>query len=194
VELDGEGWKEVRIFGPDGTKLLDVQVTGEMGQHGLTTLLYESAEYGTDELTRDEFLARFPEGDYRVEGTMLDGEMLVGTMELTHDIPAVPVITSPRQDEVVPRDQVVVSWEPVTSPGGIEVDIYTVVFAPVDPPDGQDPIDLDIDLTMEVPGDYHRMSIPGDLLVAGEEYQVEVYVKEDSGNQAYAVVTFSTAP
>ncbi|UCC92708.1 MAG: hypothetical protein JSW25_08600, partial [Thermoplasmata archaeon] len=62
-----------------------------------------------------------------------------------------------------------------------------------DPPDGQDPIDLDIDLTMEVPGDVTSMTIPGDLLEEGAEYQVEVYVKEDSGNQAYAVLTFRTA-
>ena len=47
-----------------------------------------------------------------------------------------------------------------------------------------------IDLTLEVPSHVTQVAIPGDLLEAGEEYQVEVYAKEVGGNQVYSQVTF----
>lgn len=193
VELDGKPWREVKIISPDSEKLFEVNNQGCMAEQGLTSLFFESAELEVDELSRDEFLARFPEGEYILAGETIEGELLMSTMTVTHDIPNPPVIVSPRQDEVVLKDNVVIEWEPVTSPAGIKIDIYQLVFSPVDPPKGEPLTDLNIDLTFEVPSDVTEVPIPSELLMASTEYQVAVYAKEDSGNQVYSEITFVTS-
>ena len=193
VELDGEPWREVRIISPDGEKLFEVNNQGSMAEQGLTSLFFESAELEVDELSREEFLARFPEGEYILAGETIEGELLMSTMTVTHDIPYPPVIISPREDEVVPKDRVVIDWEPMTSPAGIEIDIYTVTFCPVDLPEGDPLPPLNIDLTFEVPSYVTEVSIPSELLMPSEEYQIEVYAKEVGGNQVYTVGKFVTS-
>ena len=73
VLLDGEPWKRVAIFSPNGGKLFDIEVKGACGIQGLTELFFESSEPSLDEVPLAEFLARFPEGKYEFEGMTVDG-------------------------------------------------------------------------------------------------------------------------
>ena len=66
--FDAEGWKEAVICGPDGSKLFEVKARGSTEKHGLSELFFEGAEPSLDEQPLDEFLARFPEGEYTIVG------------------------------------------------------------------------------------------------------------------------------
>ncbi len=63
---------------------------------------------------------------------------------------------------------------------------------PVDPPDGQDPIALNIDFTLEVPADVREVVVPAAFLQAGAGYEFELTAVDASGNRTFSVGTFST--
>ena len=192
VELDAPAWEWIAILDPSGNKVFEVSHSGSIGEQGLTSLFFESAELPFDVLPYDEFLARFPEGEYTLVGETLEGEALMSLMTLNHNIPDPPVITSLGEDPLVPMDAVSIAWEHVTSPAGVEVERYQVVVFPVDPEEGQDAIALDIDLPFEVPADLNHVEIPAAWLMSGEQYQYEVIAMEADGNQTLTVGFFTT--
>ena len=191
--FDAEGWKEAVICGPDGSKLFEVKARGSTEKHGLSELFFEGAEPSLDEQPLDEFLARFPEGEYTIVGETIEGDTLRSTAIFTHDIPDGPVMISPAEDEVVDLDAVIIAWEPVTSPSGIEIVRYELSFAPEDPEEGDSPPVLDIDLTLELPSTVTEVQIPPELLMPGTEYVFEVLAIEVSGNKTITEVAFFTA-
>lgn len=192
VELDAVAWKQVAILDPDGNKIFEVTHDGGISEQGLTSLAFESAELPFDVLSWDEFLARFPEGEYTLTGETMDGKQLLSVMEFTHLIPDPPEMISPVDGSTVPLEGLTIAWEPVATPEGVEIDRYQVVLFPVDPPDGQDPIALDIDLTFEIPADITAVEIPASWLMPGEEYQYEVIAVEAEGNKTLTVGFFTT--
>ena len=191
--FDAEGWKEAAICGPDGSKLFEVKARGSTKKHGLSEMFFEGAEPSLDEQPRDEFLARFPEGEYTIVGETVEGDALRSMATFTHDIPDGPTIISPEEDEVVDLDAVIIDWEPVTSPSGIEIVLYELSFAPEDPEEGDPPPVLDIDLFLELPSTVTEFRIPPELLMPGTEYVFEVLAVEVSGNKTITEVAFFTA-
>ena len=192
VELDAPSWMQAAIFGPDGTKLFEVKNQGSLGVHGLTHLYFESTEKPLEELSRDQFLARFPEGVYTAVGVTVEGKKLMSPMEFTHLIPDPPRIISPAEGKVVSIDAVVIACEPVSSPKGVEIDFYQLFFFPVDPQAGQAPIELNIDFALEVPSSITQVKIPAELLTPGTEYQFEIKAFDANGNTTVTVGSFKT--
>jgi hypothetical protein len=90
IFLDADGWVEVEVTGPDG-RIFRVENDGSLSVIGSTELFTESEEPELDENNLEEsiaeFLAMFPEGDYTFSGTTVGGDELVGTAELTHNLP-----------------------------------------------------------------------------------------------------------
>ena len=125
--LDGEQWKSLKMFSPDDEELLDVEASESLNIQGLTEFFFESAEPSFDDVPLDEFLDRFPEGEYSFSGMTIDGDPMEGTATFTHDIPDAPVIISPEEDDDVEIDEAVIEWEPVTGPPGIEIVSYEVI-------------------------------------------------------------------
>ena len=117
----------------------------------------------------------------------------MSTATFTHDIPDGPVMISPGEDEVVDLDAVVIAWEPVTSPPGIEIVRYELFLAPVEPPEGDPPPALEIDLALELPATVTEVQIPPELLMPGTEYEFEVLAIEVSGNKTITGGEFVTA-
>lgn len=193
VELDGEPFNRVTVLSPDGNPVFDFKAQGGVAAQGLTSFAFESAEPPLKELPCDEFLARFPEGDYIFTGTTIEGGALESVAEFSHNIPDPPQIISPAEGEVLPLDEVIIAWEPVASPDGIEIDVYLVQVFPVDPPEGQDPIDLNVDLLFEVPAFVTEVRILPEFLMPGAEYQYEVTAVDAGGNQTLTGGTFVTA-
>ena len=193
AELGAEPWQHVAIFDPNGNKIFDVRGNSSMGKQGLSSLSFESAEPPLDELPLNEFLARFPEGEYTFVGETIEGEALSGTTEFVHVILEAPVVIFPQEDEVVDRENVVIVWEPVTNPPGVEVEVYQLQIFPVDPPKGQDPIDLNIDFLYEVPATITEVKIPAEFLEPGIAYEFEILAIESNGNRTITVGTFVTA-
>ena len=191
--FDAEGWKEAVICGPDGRQLIEVKARGSTNKYGLSELFFEGAEPSLDDQPLDEFLARFPEGKYTIVGETAKGKALMSTATFTHDIPEGPVIISPGEDAVVDLNAVIIAWEPVTSPPGIEIVRYELSFAPEDPPEGDPPPVLDIEFALELPSTVTRVQIPPELLMPSTEYVFEVLAIEVSGNKTITEVAFFTA-
>lgn len=188
---DGAAWSEMTVEDPSGGTALDVRVRGSLALQGLTEGFFESAEPPITTLSMEEFLARFPEGEYDFEGTTLGGEELTGEAEFTHTIPAPPTNLSPAEGAVVnPRAPLVASFDAVSrdlegnplAPEQYEVVLETEngilrVFSIV----------LSGDLASP------SVTVPPEFLVPGTEYKLEVIVQEESGNRTISETTFDTS-
>ena len=126
ISLDGEPWNKIRIVDPNGRTIFDVQGKGTLKKFGLTELFVESNEPNFADMSKDEILALFPEGEYEFSGTTVEGDSLVGTATLTHNIPDGPVIVSPTPATVV-SNTLVITWSKVTTPSGINIVSYQVI-------------------------------------------------------------------
>jgi hypothetical protein len=180
--LDGDPWQRAVIHWPDGRVLFELQTQGELRTYGLTELFSESSEPPFGEFSLDQFLELFPEGEYRFEVTGVDGTLMVGAATLTHDLPAGPVITSPEEDARVPRDEVVVRWQPVTEPAGIDIGGYQVLLVQEEP--------VLRTFSADLPADATRLAIPAGFLQRGVEYKVEVLAVAASGNKTLSELSF----
>jgi len=126
ISLDGEPWNKIRIVDPKGRTIFDVQGKGVLKKFGLTELFVESNEPNFADMSKDEILALFPEGEYEFFGTTVEGDSLVGTATLTHNIPDGPVIVSPTPATVV-NNSLVITWNKVTTPPGVNIVSYQVI-------------------------------------------------------------------
>jgi hypothetical protein len=186
VVLAGEPWTSALIFAPNGRRIY--KLGPRLGDVGSDTVFLESAEPPFEELPLDEFLDRFPEGEYDAVGVTLEGDRLTGSAVLTHDLPAGPIITSHQDGEVVELtgENLLVTWNPVTGDyrGGalgsaVVGYILTVTF--------DDEIlgeTVERELTIDViPPDTFSAQIPADFLKPDTEVQIEVAAREESGNR-----------
>src|SRR5262245_12425918 len=127
VALDAEAWKNLTIVSPDGRNILAFGGKGSLKKLGLSEFFFESDEPGLDEQPLNDFLAMFPEGEYKFFGTTPDGQKLASTATFSHTIPDGPVIISPALQS---RDDTVIRWSPVTYPPGITIASYAAVTEP----------------------------------------------------------------
>jgi hypothetical protein len=108
IFLDGEPWQRVMIFSPEGRKLLDIEAKGNVKRLGLTELFAETHEPAFDEMTPEEVLALFPEGEYKFFGRTTEGAWLTTLVTVTHNIPEPTKILSPEEGSVVDLNKPVV--------------------------------------------------------------------------------------
>jgi hypothetical protein len=188
--IDGEPWKKLEMEGPHERELLEIIVRSRLRRQGLTELFFESAEPNFDDLDPKDFFRRFPEGEYEVDGKTLEGEELEGTTEVTHLLPAPPVIfvngvKLPDDCDEDPGPEVseplIVTWDPITmshpeigrTSEEIEVTGYQVVVEQEERP---------FKATFDVPPDVMELVLPVGLLEPGE-VKIEVLAREESHNQ-----------
>ncbi|MFQ6024273.1 MAG: hypothetical protein ACE5NW_16275 [Acidiferrobacterales bacterium] len=209
--IDGEGWKKLEIEDPNERRMLLVWVAGRLRRQGLTEIFFESAEPTFDELAPADFFARFPEGEYEIEGRTLDGVELESIAELTHTMPApaggitlngvsdAPIMKERCDDEsdlfgptavTLVDDTVTIAWAEVMtshpdlgSPrsGDIVIHNYEVVVE----------VDVELDGGEEFTSVLHVVLPPGELSVTvppefiaqGEEFKYEILAREESFNQ-----------
>ena len=86
IFVDAEEWKEFEIFRPDGRRIVDFDVKGNLRDFGLTELFSESSEPPFTELPFEEFKQLFPEGDYRFEGVTIDGLRMESDVPFSHTV------------------------------------------------------------------------------------------------------------
>ena len=180
IFLDGEPWRAVSLYYPDGRKLVEITAKGPLKNYGLTELFSESSEPPFDVFPLAEFKRLFPEGVYTFRGTTIDGTHLLSSARLTHDIPNGPKILRPRADAEVRRDQVVVAWKPVRTPG-VDIVGYQVVVT------REEPLRV---LSVDLPARARRLHVPAEFLQRGVEYKAEVLAIERSGNQTLTEIAF----
>jgi hypothetical protein len=170
------------ISDPSGKVVVDVEAEGRLKDWGLTELFSESNEPPFSEVPLAEFKARFPEGKYTFVGETIEGEKLVGTARLSHDIPVEPEITSPADGATVDRDGVVARWTPAAQPAGIDIVGYRVIVT------REDPLRV---YQVELPAPAREVPIPTAFLQSDTEYELEIQAIEESGNWTFATSFFS---
>ena len=174
IFLDAEGWRKMVVRDPDRNVILHIQGAGSVGFQGITELFLESAEPSFDEQPLGDFLALFPAGIYRFRGRTTDGRRLRGRAELTHILPAAPILIFPVGGEEVDPKNAVFMWFLVPDPAGGEIVGYHVVVECEEP----DLVKFEVDVGPAV----DSITVPPEFLV-GEECKWEVLATEESGNQ-----------
>lgn len=186
IFLDGEGWRTVRVYGPDGRRILKVDVAGGVKNiGGGTELFMETAEPEYENLEElEELIELLPEGDYYFLAKNTDGNWATGTAELTHDVPAGPGNVYPElADDECPSglsvNSLVIEWDPVThdiwGEDEVEIEGYQVIVEAEEDPERR--------FDVIVPSDVTMVSVPPEVLGEGGEFAFEVLAIEESGNQ-----------
>jgi len=182
--LDGEGWKLMQVFNPNGEKVLEVEPDGAIAMIGMTELFFESAEPSLDDLPLEDLLKLFPAGKYRISGLSADGIRMFGTAVLSHDIPAGPVVVIPAEGSLTDVGNTVIDWNPVPDPVGGRIKGYQVI------------VELPTPLrtfSVDLPATQTEVKVPTAFLQRGTDYKFEVLAVTESGNQTITESTFHTA-
>ncbi len=193
AKIDGDEWKRLQIENDEERRILDIRVRGNLREQGLTEIFFESAEPTFDELAPEEFFARFPEGEYEVEGLTLDGEEIESDAELTHLLPAPPQplvngmpFDTDCDDDVTTvvsgEAPIVLSWAAVTESHptlgrtgeSVTVENYEVVVEIDDTPWKASAV---------LPPDTPSFTVPAAIVALSDEIKYEILVRESSYNQ-----------
>lgn len=201
--IDGEAWRKMRIRPDDGKRLLDVKVRGSLARQGLTEIFFESAEPTFDELAPEAFFARFPAGEYEVQGVTLDYRLLESDTELTHVIPAPPgnvtingLDLAPDEEGECEEDElpeisnpVVIEWDAVTTShpelgvSGAELEVLRYRMVAEFEDEDENVFVTNVDMAHDDATARYRVTLPAEFLVDGTEGKFEILVREQSFNQ-----------
>lgn len=192
VFIDADAWKFIEIFDPKGRRIFRSVTKGRLAKQGGTELFLESAEPDFNELPLEDFLKRFPEGEYKFQGFILEGEFLVGKAMLTHNIPDGPVLVSPLEGgPLQDPNNTVLLWEPVSPVNGSPIIAYQVLVVQTDSPFQAIP---KITLDIMMPANATSLAVPPGFLLSDIEYEWEVLAIEEGGNQTLSSSFFTTEP
>ena len=204
---DAEGWKEVEVKDPEGEEIFEVENDEGLREIGSTELSTESAEPEFDELPPEDFLALFDEGEYKFKGKTVEGKKLRGEAELTHVLPAAPVIDSPAEGEAVDPDDLIVKWFAVTGSHpeigtpdpNIELTRYQLIVEFEDEVT-EGVFEFKVDILADPgaePGDTIEVTVSPEFFGSLEdregEYKLEVIAEESSGNKTITEQEFELA-
>ncbi len=201
--IDGGPWKKLEIEDPHERRMLRVKARGRLRRQGLTELFFESAEPRFAELPPVEFFARFPEGEYEIEGVTLDGDELESVTKVTHLMPAPAHATvngemlavvcddeDPLYDAPVVTLPITISWPAVTMshpdlgtlpPEEITVHNYQVVVeAEIETAMGEE---LEVITSTILPPADTSYVVPDAFIGLSDVWKYEVLVREESFNQ-----------
>ena len=180
VSLDGEDWKWLKIWNPNGRRVFEVAGRGPYQMLGMTELFFEGAEPNLDEFPLDKLLALFPEGEYEFEGRTVDNEEIEGEGTLSHAVPNGPGnVTATLGDD----NQLVISWDAsTTTPEGfpdrpISIVGYQLIVKP---------------FQVTVPATVLSVTVPPEFVATlpSGEVLYEVLAIDVSGNQSITESSF----
>ncbi|MGD8836541.1 MAG: hypothetical protein PVJ19_16485 [Desulfobacteraceae bacterium] len=209
VFVDGTRWKTLEIFTPEDRRIFNLRTRQDFRRQGGLSELYLASEpthYLAEEPsfdgTIDDFLARFPEGTYEIEGRTGNGGELEGEATLTHVLPALPEIIAPVSDgddpQVLDPNNIVIEWEPVTTrfigDGPVEIVEYQVIIDQDEPlrdtpwVDGKNRRAL-----INLPASITSFKVPPEFLLPNTNYNFEIMAIEISGNSTICEGEFITS-
>ncbi|MFN0133841.1 MAG: hypothetical protein ACKVW3_15095 [Phycisphaerales bacterium] len=188
VSMDGEPWKELRVYRPDGRLIMEVKGRRSLALQGFTELFFESSEPPLSQVPLPQFFARFPAGEYEFEGRTIDGREISGVAEFTHAIPEEPVVIEPANGSTQDPKDTVVSWMAVPNPASSEIVAYQVTVTQI----------LEVlpkrVFSVHVPSTVLEVTVPEEFLQYDAEYEFEVLAIERGGNQTIFAGEFVTLP
>ncbi len=165
---------QVRIVGPGGTVRLKAtfQDGDRLGQ--------ADVHFDTPEPSLEALMQAYPEGEYRFRGRIAAGEKLAGVAQLSYELLPAPTILFPRAGETdVPTEDLEVRWSVPVAPERILLQVE----------DEKEKVSLSIDL----PGDAERFTLPNDWLQPGILYTLDIKLIAENGNQTVRDLRFTTA-
>ncbi|MGH6907527.1 MAG: hypothetical protein ACREDX_06680, partial [Aestuariivirga sp.] len=194
--IDSEGWEKLTVTGPGG-EVLSFNGRGKLGSLGLTELFFETVEPENKDVPIDEMLAKLPEGEYKIEGAVMEngekGGRTAGTAWLTHNIPAGPTLVSPAEMVTVPAGDLAMRWEPVTKTikgNDVKIIAYQLIVEKDEEPHKH--MIGKRGLSMYLSASVTEITIPKGFLEPATLYQWEVLAIEESGNQTLSSSEFKT--
>jgi hypothetical protein len=178
MSLDNDpAWNGFRLRDPQGRKLMAVNTKSRLHGFGLGELFLESNEPPFQRFSFSAFKKRFPEGKYTFRGRTINGRRLVGSDRFSHRVPHGPNVTFPTEGAQVNRNNLTVTWKPVTKPRGIKIVRYIVNMS-----------QGNRELSMDLPPSATSADIPPQFLKPGSEGGGEVLAREKSGNQTITAI------
>jgi hypothetical protein len=168
------GLDRLVIISPQGREVAAFK--GDRGGIGIREFHLESAE--PPDL--DAVLASFPEGTYTFAGRTVNGECITGSMFLSHESAPSTELLTPKEEQVVPIEQLTLSWKPVDGAARYVVELNNE--------------DTGSEFTFQVFPPTTSMVIPAHFLQGGSEYQFGVGVQTAAGNITFVETTFFIAP
>jgi hypothetical protein len=182
VSLDGEDWRKLKIINPAGRTIFEVEGRGPYRLLGMTELFFEGAEPNLDDFPLENLLARFPEGTYRFTGRTVDGDVIAGTGQFTHAIPAGPTNVV----AALNGNSLVISWNPVTGPPDGFPDLPITVV-------GYQVIVGSFQVTIPATTTPLQVTVPPEFVASlpGGENLFEVLAIEAGGNQTITEGSFT---
>jgi hypothetical protein len=196
--VDGDEWKRLEITDASGRKLMNILVRGALRLQGMTEFFFESDEPTFDDLSPEEFFARFPEGEYEIEATTLDGEELEGEVELSHVMAGPPtnIMVNDEESAVncdaaelpVVSEPVTISWQeptlshPTIGTPGVAITIRQYLVVGEFEREGETPDELVFEV--DLPAGVTSFEFPEDFTgMAEEEIKFEIVTQLDNGNK-----------
>ena len=186
VFLDGEAWRLLRVYAPNGRRILEIKGTRSLRTQGLTELFFESSEPPLTDVPLEVFLGRFPAGEYEFEGVTVSGEEISATANFTHAIPEPAVVISPLDGSVQDPENLVASWTAVPNPPGSTIVAYQVIVVNFDSPLPKKTF------SVHVPANITSVTVPAEFMEFGTRYEFEVLAIEAGGNQTITTTEFDT--
>ena len=186
ASIDGGPWTNLEIEGPNERMLLNIVSSGRLRTQGLTQLSFESAEPSFDDLAPKDFLRRFPEGRYEIEGLSQNGRTFEAVAVLSHVLAApaemlVSGIPAPEDCEAsvpVVSTPVVIDWDPVTTShpeigksGPVRISRYQLFVE-------REGVKLSLDL----PPSVTEFRVPAGVIALGKQFKFEVIARTTTGN------------
>ncbi len=181
----------MKIFDTEGELVFRVTASCSGGMQGGAELFLESGEPEFSELTLEELLERFPEGEYEFEGKGVENEHFVGSAMLTHAIPDGPELLFPLEDDgLQDPNNTTVMRESVGPADGIPIIAYQVIV------EFETEIDVVPKVVLDVmmPATATSMLVPPGFLLPEREYEWEVLAIEEGGIQTLSSAVFETSP
>jgi hypothetical protein len=187
ASIDGEPWKALEIEGPNGRLVLEISGRGELAGQGLTQLAFESAEPSFEDMEPMDFLRRFPEGRYEIEGSTVEPPVHESSVVLSHvmaappenilvnRVPAAKNCDAPLPTVIAP---VLIDWDPVTrshptvgKQGPVTISRYQFFVE-------REGVKLSLDL----PSTVTQFEIPRAVTDLGNEFKFEIIARTSTGN------------
>lgn len=173
VEAESEEQvQSVDVHDPDGTPVFRLRA-GYKPSLALSGFVIETRESDLKVL-----LESYPEGTYAMRGFSVGGQELAGSAMLSHELLAAPVVTYPVEGAVdVPLGNFVVRWNTDARAEGYRVSLEQGEN------DG---------LIVQLPAGSGSFVVPGGLLEASTDTQLEIAAIASNGNSTLVEIEFTT--
>lgn len=192
ASIDGGPWTDLKVERLGAQQLLSIRSLGGLRTQSLTALTFESAEPSFDQLPPADFLRRFPEGRYEIEGNAQGGGTIRSTARLSHVFAAPPEnvtlsgmpAAKSCEDRPLPKvsPPVTIRWDPVTrshpeigKKGPITVSRYQLFVERSLQSGG-------ITLTLDLPPTVTEFEVPTSVTNGASEFKFEIIVRTSTGN------------